>query len=61
MSYLCDFECEGCEKQFTASWDFGDNVACSYCGAEHETDWDTNDGDDIFGPWIVKLVGEKGS
>ena len=35
-----------------SEWNF-DNVTCSLCGTEWETDYDTNFDDDIVGPWIT--------
>lgn len=51
--YNCDFTCPKCEKDFEAPWLFGDHVICPYCKTEFETDYETNEDEDIQGPWIV--------
>lgn len=52
--YTYSFECMKCDKDFTAEWNFGDDVTCTHCNIRFETDYDTNEDDDINGPWLVQ-------
>lgn len=53
MTYVCEFTCPECEKDFKAEWSFGDNVTCPHCQRKFETDYEESC-DDIQGPWIIK-------
>ena len=56
-----EFECLNCGKTWECDdWDFGDTVTCPHCGAEHDTDWDTDSDDNIYGPWITGLTEQEG-
>lgn len=60
MAWKVDFTCDaypvgnGCGAEFEAEWSFGDEITCPSCGRVYETDYETNSGDDIQGPWLTK-------
>ena len=49
---ICEFSCRECMKDFDCVWTFGEVVRCPHCKIEWETDWDTDDEDNIYGPWL---------
>lgn len=52
-TYTVEFICSECGNNFKIEWHFGCKGRCPHCETLFETAWDTDEDDNVFGPWLA--------